>query len=132
MEAENKIDQEIPVSMKAVASVRMEAADVEQESSGSSTEELEESPRSVTNFRRYVHNQVLRVKEEELLLLREDVDGEGSCLNMNNIKDRKKSDSYFQERHVNFLVFARTATILPCSPLSGKTERKTGVRAASL
>ncbi|KAJ0099152.1 hypothetical protein Patl1_22186 [Pistacia atlantica] len=130
VKAESKIDLDLPISMKAVFPVRTEATDVEQESGGSSTEEVEESPRSVAMFRRYVHNQVLRVKEEELLL-REDIDGEGCCLNT-NIKDRKKIDSCFHERQVKFVVFSRpTTTILPCSPLSGKTERTTGVRAAS-
>lgn len=97
-------------------------AEVDQESGGSSTEEVEsESPKSVANFGRkkiggFVHSQVLRVKEEELLL-REDIDS-----------DRKKSDCY-QERHVNVVVFARP--ILPSSPLSGKSASSSSLKAAS-
>ncbi|KAJ0043935.1 hypothetical protein Pint_19247 [Pistacia integerrima] len=45
VKAENKIDLDLPVSMKAVFPVRTEATDVEQESGGSSTEDVEESPR---------------------------------------------------------------------------------------
>lgn len=107
-----------------VRKVRMEVAEAEfdQESGGSSTEEVElESPKSVANFGRkklggFVHSQVLRVKEEEFLL-REDIDS-----------DRKKSDCY-QERHVNVVVFARP--FLPCSPLSGKSANTNSLKAAS-
>ncbi|KAJ4707469.1 Integrin beta-like protein [Melia azedarach] len=120
-------------TMDVFPKVRMEevALEADQESGGSSTEEAEaevESPKSVAKFGRkkfgrFVHSQILRVKEEELLL-KEDIDGEG-CLNN---KERKKSDCY-QERHVNVIVFARP--ILPSSPLSGKSTTSTSLKAAT-
>ncbi|KAK3212735.1 hypothetical protein Dsin_017441 [Dipteronia sinensis] len=79
------------------------------ESGGSSTEEVE-SPKSVARIARkkvveqFMHNQILRVKEEEMMFYTEET---------------PETDRY-PKRHVDVVVFSRQ--ILPCSPLSGKTE----------
>ncbi|KAK2654985.1 hypothetical protein Ddye_008037 [Dipteronia dyeriana] len=88
------------------------------ESSGSSAEEAE-SPKSVARIARkkvveqFMHNQILRVKEEEMMFYTEDI-GKRSLS-----KETPETDRY-TKREVDVVVFSRQT--LPCSPLSGKTE----------
>ncbi|OAY29832.1 uncharacterized protein LOC110601248 [Manihot esculenta] len=96
-------------------------AEMDTESRGSS----EESPKSVGKWRRnisnirFVHNQVLRIREEDLHL-GEDI-GEGL-----SAKDKVMNAGFGQNTQlgrvasvVDMVLFSRP--ILPCSPLSGKT-----------
>ncbi|KAL5807749.1 hypothetical protein ACOSQ3_028440 [Xanthoceras sorbifolium] len=95
-----------------------ESAEEAEESGGSSTEEVE-SPKSVAGFARkkmvgrFMHSQILRVKEEEMMFFAEDI-GKSSL----NKETSSETDRY-PKRSLDVVVFSRP--MLPYSPLSGKT-----------
>ncbi|KAG7609259.1 hypothetical protein ISN44_As05g013920 [Arabidopsis suecica] len=94
--------------MEAIARKMVE--EVETESSGSSEAETE-SPRSVGRWitaKEKVHNQVLKIREEDLCVLVED--------KVTNPEDRR----YLRPRRFNLFLISRQN--LPCSPLSGKVR----------
>lgn len=107
--------------MEAIARKMVE--EVETESSGSSEAETE-SPRSVgrwaaapitgTTAKERVHNQVLKIREEDLCVLVE--------TRAANPENRR----YLHQRRFNLLLISRPN--LPCSPLSGKVTSVNAVQ----
>lgn len=89
--------------------------ETDQESGGSS-EEME-SPKSVGQWRRkkaaYVHNQILRIREEDSHL------GDDFAESLISAKDKVANGVISP---LDVVIFARP--ILPCSPLGGKTGVK--------
>ncbi|XP_052191217.1 uncharacterized protein LOC127800565 [Diospyros lotus] len=100
-------------------------AETDQESFASS-EEMDESPRSVAKFRRwtpkktaYVHSQVLRIREEDLHL-GEDIEARVSAKNkLSSVHGGHHHHPHLVALHVNATLFSRP--ILPASPLRGKS-----------
>ncbi|CAE6102428.1 unnamed protein product [Arabidopsis arenosa] len=100
--------------MEAIARKMVE--EVETESSGSSEAETE-SPRSVGRWitaKDRVHNQVLKIREEDLCVLVEDKAA--------NPEDRR----YLRPRRLSLFLISRPN--LPCSPLSGKVRSVNAVQ----
>lgn len=115
------VQRRVSEKMKKVAFTTEEA----EESGGSSTEEVE-SPKSVARFARkkagfVQHSQVLRVKEEEMMFFAaEDI----TLMTKEPPETTTAAGDRYPKRRLNVVVFSKP--MLPCSPLSGKTDSTVG------
>ncbi|PON67329.1 hypothetical protein TorRG33x02_265020 [Trema orientale] len=94
----------------------LKSAEAAEQESGESSEEVE-SPRSVGRWRRLVHSQILRIREEDSHLGEDFGERETFSANITNNNNNNNRVS-----SLDVVFFSRP--ILPCSPLGGKTTVK--------